>query len=274
MKAMCKALILLFPLLVLGSSIRGGMAEEAKTVFKEATAPRDIVLPISSKPREEPSRGYLGYKKGCGCHISQTKSWLNTTHAKAFDLLKPDVKVEEKKKAGLDPAKDYTQDERCLSCHTTGYLKKGGYSMEVAKKEGAKYLRGVTCEMCHGAGQFYRIDHRKAGDRFNRKKQKSPRIRLVQLGENFAYEETCARCHLNYEGSAWKGAKEPYTPFTPRVDQKYRFDFVKFVKEFGEGKAMHEHFKLKGVYEGEPIPAVRAEFQKNARSHSRYQGGE
>ena len=31
------------------------------------------------------------------------------------------------------------------------------------------------------------------------------------------------------------------------------------------GKALHEHFKLRGVYEGEPIPKVRAEFQKTAK---------
>lgn len=267
MKRMCKALILLFPLLVLGSFIKGGVAEDARTAFKGATATRDTPLPVSLG-FEGPSRKYLGYKKGCGCHISQTKSWMNTTHAKVFDLLKPDVKVEEKKKAGLDPAKDYTQDKNCLPCHTTGYLKKGGYSIEIAEKEMARYLRGVTCEMCHGAGELYRIDHRKAGDRFNKRGERALRSRLVELGENFDYEGACARCHLNYKGSTWKGAKEPYTPFTPMVDQRYRFDFAEFVRRFGDGKAMHEHFQLKGVYEGEPLPAFHEEFQRNARGHS------
>ena len=72
---------------------------------------------------------------------------------------------------------------------------------------------------------------------------------------------------MNYEGSSWKGAKEPYTPFTPKVDPKYKFDFEKMVKESGKDKdkGMHEHFKLRGVYDGEPVPKIRAEFQKKAK---------
>jgi hypothetical protein len=67
---------------------------------------------------------------------------------------------------------------------------------------------------------------------------------------------------LNYEGSPWKGAKEPYTPFTPKVDAKFKFEFEKAIKE---KKAMHEHFKLKGAFEGEPVPKIRTEFQKTAK---------
>ena len=37
------------------------------------------------------------------------------------------------------------------------------------------------------------------------------------------------------------------------------------MKESGKDKAMHEHFKLRGVYEGEPVPKFRAEFQKKAK---------
>jgi len=39
---------------------------------------------------------------------------------KAFAVLNPGVKAEEKKKAGLDPQKDYTTDLSCVQCHTTG----------------------------------------------------------------------------------------------------------------------------------------------------------
>jgi len=30
-------------------------------------------------------------------------------------------------------------------------------------------------------------------------------------------------------------------------------------------KALHEHYKLKGVYAGDPVPSMRAEFQKSAK---------
>ena len=204
---------------------------------------------------------YEGFKKCGGCHKSQRLSWEKTKHAKAMDSLKPNMKVEEKKKAGLDPEKDYTQDEKCVACHTTGYGGKKGYKLGLSKSK-AKYLLGVGCESCHGAGAVYRKEHRKAGNKFKKKNKSTPRKKLVKQGENYDYEEACNRCHLNYKGSPWKEAKEPYTPFTPEVDPQYAFDFDKAVRET---KAMHEHFKLKGVFSGDPVPPMRAEFQKDAK---------
>ena len=67
---------------------------------------------------------------------------------------------------------------------------------------------------------------------------------------------------MNYEGSPWKGAKKPYTPFTPTVDKKYSFDFEKYVRD---DKAMHAHFKLEGTFTGPPTPKFHEEFQKNAK---------
>lgn len=207
---------------------------------------------------------FEGYKKCGGCHKSQKDSWLDTKHAKAFDLLKPNVAEKEKKKAKLDPAKDYTSDEKCVGCHVTGYKKQGGYTDTMPETK-AKYYVGVGCEDCHGAGSLYRKEHSKAGNAFKKSKEKTPRQDLVDAGQHFDYQDECNRCHMNYKGSAWKDAEEPYTPFTPQVDAKYKFDYDKAVKMSGKGKGMHEHFKLRGVFEGEPIPKIRAEFQKNAK---------
>src|SRR3990172_12303068 len=128
-----------------------------------------------------------------------------------------------------------------------------------------KFYVGVGCEECHGPGSVYRKEHSKGGNKFKKTKEASPRKGLEDTGQIFDYQEACNVCHMNYKGSPWKGAKEPYTPFTPEVDTKYRFNYEKAVKESGKDKAMHEHFKLRGVFEGEPIPKIRAEFQKKAK---------
>jgi hypothetical protein len=204
---------------------------------------------------------FEGFKKCGGCHKSQKDSWLETAHAKALESLKPNAETDEKKKAKLDPAKDYTQDKDCVGCHTVGFGEKGGYKVGLTENK-AKFLSGVGCEECHGAGSLYRKGHSKAGDNFKKTQKATERKALVEAGQNFDYEAACARCHLNYEGSPWAGAKAPFTPFTPKVDAKYKFDFEKGVRN---NKAMHEHFKLKGVFDGEPVVKVRAEFQKTAK---------
>lgn len=207
---------------------------------------------------------YTGYKKCGGCHKSQKESWLKTKHAKALDILKPNNRVEAKKKLKADPKKDYTKDDDCLPCHTTGYNKRGGYKKGL-KKTKAKYVNSVGCETCHGAGDFYRKEHSKAGTTYKKSGKTSPRKKLASLGEFKSTEdiqEACFRCHMNYEGSPWEGAKPPYAETTPDVDPKYKFDFDKAVKN---DKAMHDHFKLKNVFKGKPIFKYRDEFQKSAK---------
>lgn len=203
---------------------------------------------------------YAGVKVCTKCHDAQSESWSSTSHAKAFDSLKPNTKAEEKKKAKLDPAKDYTKDKECVGCHSTGFGQPTGYAVGT-EPGGEKKLGAVGCEACHGAGGGYRDEHAKAEKTLKKTEKSTPRKSLVGLGQNFDYEKACAVCHLNYKGSTHKAAKAPFTPFTPDVDAKYKFDFNKAVKT----KGLHEHFKLKGVFSGDPVPAVRADFQKTAK---------
>lgn len=219
-----------------------------------------VILFIAAMATAATAADYVGNKPCAGCHKSEGKSWSSTGHAKAFESLKMGVKVEEKKKAGLDD-KDYTKDEKCLHCHTVGYGLKGGYEAGMPEAQ-ARYFVSVGCERCHGAGALFKKEHRKAAFQFKKKNKPTERGRLVEAGQNFNYEEACNSCHLNYEGSPWKGAKAPFTPFTPKVDAKYKFDFEKSVRNH---KAMHEHFKLTGIFEGEPIPKIRADLQKEAK---------
>ncbi len=201
---------------------------------------------------------YEGRKKCGSCHKSQYQSWKETAHGQAFKSLAPDVKAEAKEKAGLDPDKDYTEDKKCVGCHVTGFGLEGGYDID----DPSKYLLNVTCESCHGPGSEYRLIHRKAGERFERVQETAPRQELAEIGEEFLFVERCNACHLNYEGSPWPGAKPPHTPFAPKVDPKYAFDFEKAVRE---DKAMHEHFKLEGTFTGPPLPPFHEEFQAKAK---------
>lgn len=202
---------------------------------------------------------FEGRKKCSSCHRSQFESWEKTVHAKALDALAPNAQPEAKRKAKLDPNRNYSQDPECVGCHTTGFGHDGGYD----PKEPDKYLIGVGCESCHGAGSEYRLLHRKAGQAFEQKKQTTPRQQLADAGQEFGFAERCKACHMNYQGSAWKGARKPYTPFTPKLDKKYAFDFDRAMRD---GKAMHEHFKLDGTFTGPPVPALRDEFQSKAKS--------
>jgi hypothetical protein len=201
---------------------------------------------------------FEGRAKCSSCHKSQAKSWKDTAHAKAMDSLKPGTHKEAKVKAKLDPEKDYTQDKDCVGCHVDGFGKKGGYVIDAPKKP----LAAVGCESCHGPGKSYRGDHRKAGQVFESKGTAMQRKVVADKGQDFHFEEACSACHLNYEGSPWKGAKPPYTPFTPAVDAKYTFNFDKMVKDV---KAMHEHYKLDGSFAGEPKFKYHDEFQANAK---------
>jgi len=160
---------------------------------------------------------YVGVKKCKMCHIKQYKSWKKTTMANSFENLKPGVKAEAKKKAGLDPDKDYTHDPNCLKCHTTGYGKPGGFkSIEETPK-----LAGVQCEACHGPGSEYRKIMKK------NKKFKLAEVKTVGLVIPSEDEAGCMSCH---------GGD---SPFNEKVDPKYNFTFKERLKK------THKHFPLK-----------------------------
>ncbi|OHC72854.1 MAG: hypothetical protein A3H93_14280 [Rhodocyclales bacterium RIFCSPLOWO2_02_FULL_63_24] len=203
---------------------------------------------------------YVGVKVCTKCHDLHGESWAGTSHSKAFESLKANTKADEKKKAKLDPAKDYTKDKDCVGCHSTGFGKPGGYALG-KDPGGPEKLGSVGCEACHGPGSDYREEHGTAEKKLLRSQQSTPRKLIAGKGQNFDYEKACANCHLNFQGSPLKGARAPFTPFTPAVDAKYKFEFDKAVRT----KALHEHYKLKGSFKGEPIPKVRAEFQKTAK---------
>lgn len=136
---------------------------------------------------------YLGSKSCQKCHFKEHASWAKTAMAKAFEALKPNTKADEKKKAGLDPAKDYTKDAKCVPCHVTGYGKPGGYpaitdtAWTKEEQERAALFEGVGCENCHGPGEQY--------SPYKKDNKEYKWADIAKLGAVHADEKTCAACH-------------------------------------------------------------------------------
>jgi len=160
---------------------------------------------------------YIGVQKCKACHIKQYKSWAETTMATSFESLKPGVKAAEKKKAGLDPDKDYTHDVGCLECHTTGYGQPGGFQ----SIEETPNLANVQCESCHGPGGNYREIMKK------NKEFKLADIKSAGFVMPSEDEQGCLTCH---------GER---SPFNEKVDPKYKFGFKERLEK------VHEHFPMK-----------------------------
>ena len=87
----------------------------------------------AAPPPPEPDRPYyVGDAKCVSCHKTAMAFWKKTVHAGAWKTL-------------VDGGKQ--DDDRCVSCHVTGYGEVGGSSLGHTNK-----LRDVQCEVCHGPG--------------------------------------------------------------------------------------------------------------------------
>lgn len=165
--------------------------------------------------------------EGCKkCHFKQFKSWKETAMASSFEKLKPNESADKKKAGGLDPAKDYTKDPKCLACHTTGYGTESGYPAVVEGKEWtaeeterAAALGGTTCEACHGPGSLY-SPYKKAHEDF-----KLADVTALGLIAPLTKDQ-CMACHK----------KE-----CPTMPADYAWDFEKAKAS----KNIHEHIPLK-----------------------------
>lgn len=107
---------------------------------------------LSSRSYEQRSEGrFLGPETCREWHQEQYDSWAETKMANSFEVLLPDRNVEEKRVVGLDPEVDYSREEVCLPCHTTGYGLVGGF---VSMKDNSE-MAGISCEACHEHGGTY-----------------------------------------------------------------------------------------------------------------------
>lgn len=100
------------------------------------------------------SYDYLGPESCQGCHADAYSAWKASPHARAKDTLTPAAQ----------------KDARCLSCHSPA--------------ESEQRVAGVSCESCHGGGQYYAAAY----------VMKDPELsRLVGLVD--PSEKGCRTCH-------------------------------------------------------------------------------
>ena len=149
---------------------------------------------------------YVGSNKCKMCHKGTYKSWAETLHAKALDVLKPGENAEAKTKHGLDPAKDYTADEACLACHSVGYGEPGGFTVVEDEKKMAKMVKnfgGAGCEDCHGPASAYKDLHKA----IKKEKREYTSKEMIEAGMTKVTQETCNKCH-NDKSPTYEPEKE------------------------------------------------------------------
>lgn len=159
---------------------------------------------------------FVGPNACKGCHKEQYASWKKTRMANGFNVLRPGEKAKEKEMAGLDPDKDYTKDETCLPCHTTGYGLVGGF----VSIEKTPEMAGVSCEACHGPGGSY--------------------VNTVMDPKNPTFKTSSARqAGLVYPPTE-NVCRECHNDRSPFVGKDYTFSYDERVK-----LGTHEHYHLK-----------------------------
>lgn len=111
------------------------------------------IAAVSAEEKKEVAKPkYVGLTACKACHSSdkiggtEYKDYEKDPHANAFKTLLNDESKAIATKMGIE---DASKSEKCLKCHVTAY--------NLKDQQGPKYSveEGVTCEACHGAGEFY-----------------------------------------------------------------------------------------------------------------------
>jgi hypothetical protein len=159
-----------------------------------------IVVALALFLAAQEERTYVGSSACKLCHKSEQQGrqftvWESSAHAKALATLSTDKAAEVGKARGVANPADSPQ---CLGCHAP-----------LAAKDPALKAEGVTCEVCHGAGNDYR--------KLNIMQDRAKAVQngLVLYADVGAIEAHCRKCHLSSEGpafdfqKAWDKIKHP-----------------------------------------------------------------
>jgi hypothetical protein len=91
---------------------------------------------LTPTPTVASTNRYIGNGSCKLCHEQIFDKWQDTKHAHAFETL---------------VAKKEDKNQKCLSCHTTGFGQATGFGNAL---DGVN-LKGVGCEGCHGTGEYH-----------------------------------------------------------------------------------------------------------------------
>jgi hypothetical protein len=93
-------------------------------------------LTLITAERSKDANRYVGAESCRSCHPKAYETWANSSHAHAFHTLEK---------------KGYETNPRCLECHTIGYMASDGY----LNAKLTANLKDVSCESCHGRGDYH-----------------------------------------------------------------------------------------------------------------------
>ena len=128
---------------------------------------------LAAKRKQKQNRVYATDQTCLTCHSREHDLWSKTGHSRAYAALQEVNK-------SFDP--------ECLTCHTTGFGKPGGFISEIDNPE----LKNVQCEMCHGA----RLEH----------------TRNPQGGFAKEARTACGKCHVKKHSP-----KFDFSRYWPRI---------------------------------------------------------
>lgn len=150
------------------------------TGLSEAEAARLTAAP----PTPPLELQYAGAGQCAACHSQAAQVWQRSKHRQSYPAL-----VEHNEAQTFD----------CLECHTTGFLRPGGYdpakSYDVLKDP----LAAVGCESCHGPGALH---IKLAQDR----KWQADSAARGRFGIARGDLQACERCHDSYNSPGFKAA--------------------------------------------------------------------
>jgi len=114
----------------------------------------------AAQEKETPKFTYVGAATCKMCHNKeaagqQYTKWMDTKHAKAFEVLASDEAKTEAAKRGIEDAQ---KSPDCLKCHVTAFPVLDALAdLKLTLEE------GVSCESCHGPGSGYKSKKVKDG---------------------------------------------------------------------------------------------------------------
>jgi len=116
---------------------------------------------------------YKGIGNCIRCHMDEFRVYSASKHSKAYSTLSEVYKH---------------RDSSCISCHSTGYGRKGGFA-GIRMIGGRTYLVDVQCEACHGPG----VEHKRNADYAGRAAGSCKNCHTKDQDPSFNYTEAWER---------------------------------------------------------------------------------